>query len=126
MLAWLRVSKDPVNETNETCGSNFWKRTREYYNANKNFVSDCFERSLIHSWLTILEEVNKLSVGNKVDILFRTKLLFCHFFVFINVLICSDNYNVNYINSHMCIYVDAIASSNKYLWTKTKTTTRSK
>jgi len=55
--AWLNV-KDPVSETHQTCG-NFWKRVGEYYNANKIIAFDPFERSLMYSWLTILEEVNK-------------------------------------------------------------------
>ena len=79
--AWLNVRKDLVGGTNQTRG-NFWKRIEWYYNGNKTFVLDRTESSLMHRWLTILEDVNKfygcrtrLCLGIKVDVLFRIRSL---------------------------------------------------
>jgi hypothetical protein len=79
--AWLNVRKDLVGGINQTCGY-FWKRIEWYYNGNKTFVLHCNESSLMHRWLTILEDVNKfygcrtrLCLGIKVDVLFRIRSL---------------------------------------------------
>ena len=56
--AWLNISTDPVQGTNQTKGS-FWTRVYDYYHSNKEFTSDRSQSSLLHQWKGILENVNK-------------------------------------------------------------------
>ena len=56
--AWLNISMDPVNGTNETRGT-FWKRVFDFYHTNKNFPSDRSQSSISHRWGAIQENVNK-------------------------------------------------------------------
>jgi len=56
--AWLNISTDPIQGTNQTKGS-FWTRVYDYYHSNKEFTSDRSQSSLLHRWKGILENVNK-------------------------------------------------------------------
>jgi hypothetical protein len=56
--AWLNISTDPVQGTNQTKGS-FWIRVYEYYHLNKEFTSNRTQSSLLHRWKGILVSVNK-------------------------------------------------------------------
>ena len=58
VAAWLNVSIDPVRGVNQTRGA-FWKIISDFFHSNKEFPSDCSQSSLIHSWSTIQECVNK-------------------------------------------------------------------
>ena len=56
--AWLNISTDPIQGTNQTKGS-FWTRVYDYYHSNKEFTSDRSQSSLLHRWKGILVNVNK-------------------------------------------------------------------
>jgi hypothetical protein len=56
--AWLNISLDPVNGTNQTRGT-FWKRVYNYYHNHKTFPSDRSQSFISHRWGFILESVNK-------------------------------------------------------------------
>ncbi|XP_020405007.2 glutathione S-transferase T3-like [Zea mays] len=56
--AWLNISLDPVNGTNQTRGT-FWKRVYNYYHNHKTFPSYRSQSSISHRWGFILESVNK-------------------------------------------------------------------
>ena len=45
--AWLNISTDPIQGTNQTKGS-FWTRVYDYYHSNKEFTSDRSQSSLLH------------------------------------------------------------------------------
>jgi hypothetical protein len=57
--AWLNISLDAVNDTNQTRGT-FWKRLYNYFHTNKAFESARSQSSISHRWGSILEAVNKL------------------------------------------------------------------
>jgi hypothetical protein len=56
--AWLNISLDAVNGTNQTRGI-FWKRVYNYFHTNKTFESARSQSSISHRWGSILEAVNK-------------------------------------------------------------------
>jgi hypothetical protein len=56
--AWLNISLDAVNDTNQTRGT-FWKSVYNYFHTNKTFESARSQSSISHRWGSILEAVNK-------------------------------------------------------------------
>jgi hypothetical protein len=58
VLAWLNVSKDPVQGANQSHAS-FWHRISKYYEAHKKSFPSRTESSLMHRWMYILDNVNK-------------------------------------------------------------------
>ncbi|XP_066168848.1 uncharacterized protein [Oryza sativa Japonica Group] len=56
--AWINVSFDAVQGTDQSRGT-YWGRIYEYFHDNKEFDSDRSQRSLVHRWSTIQEQVNK-------------------------------------------------------------------
>ncbi|RLN19049.1 uncharacterized protein C2845_PM02G16500 [Panicum miliaceum] len=55
--AWLNVGMDPIQGIDQPLGT-YWRRTHEYFNANKKFESDRTQGSLMNSWSGIQHDVN--------------------------------------------------------------------
>ncbi|CAN6286915.1 unnamed protein product [Urochloa humidicola] len=79
--AWLNISTDPVQGTNQTKGS-FWTRVYNYYHSNKEFTSERSQSSLLHRWKGILVSVNKfcgcvnrIEGRNQSGVTFQDKLM---------------------------------------------------
>ena len=58
--AWLNISKDPVHGANQSKGT-FWSRIHTYFEENKTTPFFRTESSIMHRWMTILNQVNKFS-----------------------------------------------------------------
>ena len=58
VLAWLNVSKDPIQGANQSHAS-FWRRISDYYETHRKSFASRTESSLMHRWMYILENVNK-------------------------------------------------------------------
>ena len=59
---WLNVSKDPIHGANQA-RSIFWGRIRAFFDEHKDkktSISVKIENSIMHRWLTIQRDVNKL------------------------------------------------------------------
>ncbi|KAG2542112.1 hypothetical protein PVAP13_9NG569528 [Panicum virgatum] len=56
--AWLNISKDPVHGANQSKGT-FWSRIHTYFEENKTTPFFRTESSIMHRWMTILNQVNK-------------------------------------------------------------------
>ena len=56
--AWLNTSKDPVRGANQPRGS-FWSRIHAFYEKHKKTEAFRTESSIMHRWMTILDQVNK-------------------------------------------------------------------
>jgi hypothetical protein len=83
--AWLNISTDLVQGTNQTKGS-FWTRVYDYYHSNKEFTSDRSQSSLLHRWKGILENVNKfcgyvtrIDGTNQSGVTFQDKVFYIHY-----------------------------------------------
>ena len=57
--AWLNVNKDSVHGANQSKGI-FWSRIHAYFGKNKTTPFSRSESSIMHQWMTILSQVNKL------------------------------------------------------------------
>jgi hypothetical protein len=58
VTAWLEVSLDPVQGTDQT-RSTYWKRIHDYYHEHKTFESERNISSLSHRWGIIHKSVNR-------------------------------------------------------------------
>ena len=58
VAAWLNTSKDPVRRANQPRGS-FWSRIHAFYEKHKTTEAFRTESSIMHRWMTILDQVNK-------------------------------------------------------------------
>jgi len=58
VAAWLNTSKDPVRGANQPHGS-FWSRIHAFYEKHKTTEAFRTESSIMHRWMTILDQVNK-------------------------------------------------------------------
>jgi hypothetical protein len=56
--AWLNVSKDPINGSNQT-RTTFWGRVHAFYEEHNKSGAVRTENSIMHRWLTIQLQVNK-------------------------------------------------------------------
>jgi len=56
--AWLNINKDPVHGANQSKGT-FWSRIHTYFEENKTTPFLRTESSIMHRWMTILNQVNK-------------------------------------------------------------------
>ena len=80
-VAWLYVSKDPINGANQARDT-FWGRVRAYFEEHKETEAVRTESLIMHMWLTIQHQVKsivtatrRLSVGIRVDKLFKTRYI---------------------------------------------------
>jgi hypothetical protein len=58
VAAWLNVSTDPTQGTNQTRGT-FWKRIHMFYETNRGNRAERTESSLLHRWSAIQDAVSK-------------------------------------------------------------------
>lgn len=58
VAAWLNVSTDPTQGTNQTRGT-FWKRIHMFYETNRANCAEQTESSLLHRWSAIQDVVSK-------------------------------------------------------------------
>ena len=58
VAAWLNTSKDPVRGANQPHDS-FWSRIHAFYEKHKTTEAFRTESSIMHRWMTILDQVNK-------------------------------------------------------------------
>jgi hypothetical protein len=57
-LAWLNVSTDPVQGTNQTKAT-FWTRVYKFYDMNRGEFAERNQNSLLHRWGCIQEAMSK-------------------------------------------------------------------
>ncbi|PAN42629.1 hypothetical protein PAHAL_8G153300 [Panicum hallii] len=55
--AWLNVSTDPTQGTNQTKDT-FWRRIHRYYDSNRGPLPDRNQNSLLHCWSSINDAIN--------------------------------------------------------------------
>lgn len=56
--AWLNVSMDPTQGTNQTKDT-FWRRIHKYYESNRGTLPERSQNSLLHRWSSINDAVSK-------------------------------------------------------------------
>ena len=95
--AWLNISTDPVQETNQTRGT-FWMRVYDYYRSNKELTSNRSQSSLLHGWKAILENVNnfcgcvtQIELRNQSGVTYQVKVI-CIIVLSSIILMPSDMY----------------------------------
>jgi hypothetical protein len=58
VAAWLNVSTDPTQGTNQTRGT-FWRRVYLFFEDNRGHFAERSEGSLLHHWSSIQDAVSK-------------------------------------------------------------------
>ncbi|KAG8058764.1 hypothetical protein GUJ93_ZPchr0002g25676 [Zizania palustris] len=58
--AWLNISLNPIPGNGQSHYT-YWRRIYDYFHANKDFVSDRSQSSLMHRWSCIQDNVNKFA-----------------------------------------------------------------
>ena len=118
--AWLNISTDPIQGTNQTKGS-FWTRVYDYYHSNKEFTSDRSQSSLLHRWKGILENVNKfcgcvtrIEGRNQSGVTYQDKVVHLYFWLSILYTHAFRAVLTIFILSHLCsLYRQWLCSSLK-------------